>query len=194
MAKGRPRKQGVKRTKTGRISQAADALTENLDPIQTRMRLFGLSEKDARDQKAATYLGRLYLTGELGRDRPYIDAMWDAAQEYLRVYEAFQRAVKSPDALRSGAGGGDQGESDNYAGWCQSAIQRKEAAERAIQVEQGIHRGANLWAALDYIVVRNEQHPHMVGDARIVLNALAHHFGLLGKTKRALDGAPQIAA
>lgn len=191
--KGRPRKTGVKRTKSGRISQAAGDYAENLDPIQTRMRLYGLSEKDARDQKAATYIGRLYLTGELGK-RPHSDAMWDAAQEYLRVYEAFQRAVKSPDALRSGAGGGDQGESDNYAGWCQSAIERHENAVKAVRREQELHRGANMWAALDYIIVRNEQHPYMVGDARLALNCLAHHFGLMGKARRGVDSTPQIAA
>ena len=62
MAAGRKKRAGVKRTASGRPSRAADAYQENLEPILTRMRLFGLTETDARDQKASTFVGRLQLT------------------------------------------------------------------------------------------------------------------------------------
>lgn len=139
----RKRTPGAKRTASGRKSRAHDAYTENLEPILTRMRLFGLSEVDARDQKASTFIGRLQLTKAISQ------AQYDAAQEYLSVYEAFQRAVKSPDALRSSSGGGDQGESPTYANWCRGAIARKEAADKAIMTEQCLYdnRGRNLFAA-----------------------------------------------
>ena len=169
---GRKRKPGVKRTATGRPSRSQDAYQENIDPILTRMRLFGLTEKDARDQKAATFIGRLQLTKVVSQ------VQYDASQEYLSAREAFQRAIKSPDALRSGSGGGDQGESDTYAEWCQRAIKRFEAAKKAVMDEQCIlaNRGRNLFAGLDYIVCRDEQQWHLVGDCRLALNALAHHF------------------
>lgn len=188
MASGRKRKAGVKRTASGRVSRAQDAQQENLEPILTRMRLFGLTEKDARDQKASTFIGRLQLTKAISQ------AQYDAAQEYLSVYEAFQRAVKSPDALRSSNGGGDQGESDSYASWCAKAIERKETADKAVMAEQCIiaNRGRNLIAALDYLVRRGEQHWHLVGDCRLALNALAHHFS--GAKGRPVDTASQIAA
>lgn len=184
----RKKKLGIKRTASGRPSRAADAYTENLEPILTRMRLFGLTEKDARDQKASTFIGRLQLTKVISQ------AQYDAAQEYLSVYEAFQRAVKSPDALRSSSGGGDQGESPNYANWCRGAIARKEDADKAIMAEQCIYanRGRNLFAAVDYLVARNEEHHHLVGDCRLALNALAHHFS--GNKGRPVDIANQIAA
>ena len=51
---GRKRKPGVIRTASGRRSRAAEAYVEHLDAIAARMRIFGLSETDARDQKAAT--------------------------------------------------------------------------------------------------------------------------------------------
>jgi hypothetical protein len=54
------------------------------------------------------------------------------------------------------------------------------------------NRGRNLIAALDYIVSRNEIHWHMVGDCRLALNALAHHFS--GNKVKRLDDASQIAA
>lgn len=176
---GRKKQTGVKRTAGGRKSRAADAYQENIEPILTRMRLFGLSEQDARDQKAATFIGRLQLTKVLSQ------VQYDAAQEYLRLREAYQRAIKSPDALRSSNGGGDQGESPTYAAWCQSVIGKWDALTKSIQNEQSLHenRGAMFFAALDYLVCRDEQHWHMVGDCRLALNACAHHFGLMGKRR-----------
>ncbi len=183
----RKKKQGVKRTASGRISRAADAYQENLDPIQTRMRLFGLSEKDARDQKASTFVGRLQLTKAISQ------AQYDAAQEWLSVREKYQRAIKSPDALRSSHGGGDAGESETYANWCAGAISRYDAAVKAIETEQAIieNRGRALYAGLDYLVNRDEMHWHLVGDCRLALNALAHHFA--GRKGR-VDRTVQIAA
>ena len=184
----RKRTPGAKRTASGRKSRAADAYTENIEPILTRMRMFGLSEKDARDQKASTFIGRLQLTKILSQQQ------YDAAQEYLKLYEAFQRAVKSPDALRSSSGGGDQGESPTYEGWCRNAIKKYDMAQKAIMTEQCLHdnRGRNLFAAIDYLVTRNEEHHHLVGDCRLALNALAHHFS--GDKRRPVDIANQIAA
>jgi len=184
---GRKRQPGVKRTASGRKSRATDAYQENLEPILTRMRLFGLSEKDARDQKASTFVGRLQLTKAISQ------AQYDAAQTWLEVREQYQRAIKSPDALRSSGGGGDAGEGPNYASWCQQAIKRYDAATAAIQTEQSIfaNRGRTLFAALDYVVSRNEDHWHLVGDCRLALNALAHHFG--GRKVKALDESREAA-
>lgn len=169
---GRKKQPGVKRTASGRKSRAHDAYQENLEPILTRMRLFGLSEKDARDQKASTFIGRLNLMHAITLDQ------YHAAQDYLRVREAFQRAVKSPDALRSSNGGGDQGESPTYAAWCRNAIAKYEQANKAIMDAQCAfaNRGRNLHAALDYLVCRNEEHWHLVDDCRVALSVLVDHF------------------
>jgi hypothetical protein len=186
MAKaGRKKIAGVKRTASGRRSRAASAYEENVEPILTRMRMFGLSEADARDQKAATFIGRLQLTKVLSQPQ------YDAAQQFLSVYEAYQRAIKAPAALRSSAGGGDQGESESYARWCRGAIDRYDAAIEAVRFDQNLHenRGSNLYAALDYIVARDQQLWHMVGDARLALNALAHHFGIVRKVFHRAEAA-----
>lgn len=185
---GRKRKTGVKRTASGRPSRARDAYQENLDPILTRMRLFGLSEKDARDQKASTFIGRLQLTKAISQTQ------YDAAQTWLQVREQYQRAIKSPDALRSSQGGGDAGESETYANWCRQAIKRYDDAVDAVTAEQAIlaNRGRALYAGLDYLVNRDEMHWHLVGDCRLALNALAHHFN--GRKGRVVDTDAQIAA
>jgi hypothetical protein len=178
---GRKRAVGVKRTASGRRSRAKDAYQEHVEAIEARRRLFGLSEQDARDQKAACFLGRLYLTDALGKrgKEPAPDNMWDAAQELLRMRDAFKRAIKAPDALRNSTGsGGDMEETESYAIWCKSVIARYEAAIRAITAENALHqhRGSNLHAAIDYIVFRDQEMHHLVGDVRIALNAVHHHL------------------
>lgn len=174
------RKSGVKRTPSGRASRAG-AVPANLEPILLRMRMFGLSEKDARDQKAATFIGRMNLTD---KKTLISDAQYDAAIEFLAVYDRYKRALAAPDALKQSGGVAGGGSSEEYERWCDNAKAKYVAAMNAVTAEQGVHRGANLYAALDYIVCRDEQHWHMVGDARIALNALVHHFGLVGKAKR----------
>ena len=186
MAKGRPRKTGVKRTKSGQISRAASAYNENADAIALWMRVFGLTEKEARDQKAATYVGRLCLAGMRGTTDGITEAQYDAATAFRDAYQGFQKAVKSPDALASGNGGASGAEGAGYETWCQRAIAKWEGIQKAIQTEQGFHenRGANMWAALDYLVGRDQQHPHMVGDLRLALNAVGHHLGMIQRPKR----------
>jgi hypothetical protein len=173
--RGRKRKAGVPRTKSGRISRASEAQAEHRPGIEARMRLFGLSEKDARDQKAATVIGRLCLTREISQGQ------YDAAMAYLDLYDAYKRAIKAPDGLRNGTGaGGDVADTDAYAQWCRTTIARHDAAIRAVQRENAVlrHRGCNLVAALDYMIRRDQFFAHMLGDCRLALNALAQHFGL----------------
>ncbi len=182
MAKGRPRKMGVKRTASGRATRAG-AVPANMEAILLRMKMFGLSEKDARDQKAATFIGRLNLTDKKSL---ISNAQYDAAVAFLEVYDKYKRAIGAPDASKQSGGVGGGEATEDYARWCQAAKTKYDAAIEAIRVEQGIYenRGANLYAALDYLVCRDEQHWHMVGDCRLALNALAHHFGLQSKPKK----------
>jgi hypothetical protein len=189
MAKsGRKRNLNVKRTPSGRASRAG-AVPANMEAILLRMKMFGLSEKDARDQKAGTFIGRLNLTDKKAL---ISNAQYDAAVAYLDAYGKYKRAIGAPDALKQSGGVGGGENTDDYARWCKKAIEDYLGPKRdgnggvmgAVRAEQEIHTGANLYAALDYLVCRDEQHWHMVGDCRIALNALAHHFGLMGKTKR----------
>jgi hypothetical protein len=197
MAKGRPRKTNVQRTKSGAISRAKGAYNEHAEGIALRMKVFGLSEPEARNQMAATYIGRLRLINRR-RDQStdgLNEGQYDAAVAYREAYEGFQRALKSPDALRTGVGGGDQGESDDYARRCVAAVARWDGIKAAVRLEQGFHenRGANMWAALDYLVLRDQQHPHMIGDLRLALNAIGHHLGIIPRPKRKSADHPKAA-
>lgn len=192
MAKGRPRKTNVRRTKSGAISRATSSYNENTDAIELRMRVFGLTEKEARDQKAATYVGRLCLAGIRNSTDGIRQDQYDAAQAYREAYEGFQKAVKSPNGLASSSGGASGVEGAGYETWCQRAVAKWEGIQHAVQKEQGFHenRGTNMWAALDYLVGRDQQHPHMVGDLRLALNAIGHHLGMIQRPKvRSVDNS-----
>lgn len=181
MAKGRKRNVNVKRTPSGRAARAG-AVPANMEAILLRMKMFGLSEKDARDQKAATFIGRMNL---MDKKALISDAQYDAAQAYLELRNKYMRAISAPDASKQSGGATAGMTSEEHSSWCQSQKAKYDAAIEAVRAEQGLHenRGANMYAALDYIVVRDEQHWHMVGDVRLALNALAHHFGLQSRSK-----------
>lgn len=172
---GRKKKVGAVRTASGRISRSGAAYQENVEPILTRMRLFGLSEADARDQKASTFVGRLRIMNVLSQPQ------YEAAVQFFTLHDRYKRAIAAPDGFKSSGGAGGGEETDSHAAWCRSMIVQHDKAIGAVRAEQNLHvnRGGNLYAALDYVVCRDEQMWHMVGDARLALNALAHHFGIV---------------
>lgn len=167
--------EGVAREPSGRVSRSgihhgpADAVA-----IAARMRHSGLTKALARDQKAATFIGRLSLygpeTGISGRQ-------YDAIVSYLDLRAEYLRSIKAPDAGRDGeaAGGGWAPITAEYEDWVARVAEEYRLCRDAIQQEQNYSR-ENLWGALDVCVVRGVEAFHLVGALRIVGNALARHF------------------
>lgn len=158
-------------------------MTENLEPIATRMRLFGLIEEDARDQLAETVIGRLRIRNRRSGDKAggLSEPQYQAAVEYRRLADAYKRALSAPDSLSNASRGGLGERSEAEAvSWAKAVIGKFEAARKAVMHKQCEidNRGRNLIAALDYLVLRNEAHMHMIGDLRVGLNALVRHFGM----------------
>lgn len=176
MAKpGRKRRQGVRRTPSGRVSRAGvPAAAEHVAQVEVRMRQHGLSREQAMDQKAGSVVGRWRLKGLLS------EAQYLAGQEFLRLYDGFKRAVKAPDALTRGGelGIGDRA-SGAYAGWCQDAIAAYEAAYDSVLRANGAQRRYNCPAALDLVLVRDNDFEHLRGDLKVALAALVRHFGIV---------------
>jgi hypothetical protein len=177
-ALGRKRKQGVARTPKGRISRALANMQDNAEPIAVRMRMFGLTEPQARDQKAATFVGRLCLMGT--RTGGISDGQYDAALEYKLQNDAYRRAISAPDSLANATRSGGEGDPDEHVRWCRVVTAKFKASERIVSAEQCTidNRGRNLFAALDYLVLRDQQFSHMIGDLRIALNARVRHYGV----------------
>lgn len=187
-----------KRTPSGRLSRAGrrPALDEHRLGVDARMRRYGLTEAEARDQRAATVVGRLRLLGErseragtivvTGGDDgtgwlavPGISArMYEAAVTALGAYEAMRRALKSPGAVTGQGEGGAAPETAAYAEWARRAIEAWEVVGFVVAGANAAPAGRRMscWAALDLIVLRDEDMPHLVPDLKVALEALATHF------------------
>jgi hypothetical protein len=182
--RGRPCKEGVARTEGGRISRAAEP-GEAPDVLarRTRIRLHGVNEnrpngireEDASQPEAGTFIGRLKLTGVLSAPQ------YEALIRYQMTRERFLIAINAPDSLATRSGGVmsiPDPESDK------KAVAAWEAVLDTIRRAQTYERG-NLMAALNFLVSRDEEHHHMVGDLRVVGNALCRHYGIDAMPKSA---------
>lgn len=192
---GRKPKADVKRTASGAISRAGEAMVEHLPQVKVRMRLYDLSEAEARDQKAGTVIGRMRIAGQRweamkagareGVDPGITEMEYQAGLRALKVHEQFQLAVRSPGAPRTrGSEAGDM-TSEDYTQWCARCEETHREMLKVVQHAGTIHRHRNLLGALDYLLWRNEEFAHMRGDLRVVLAALVPHFGLTESGKMA---------
>lgn len=149
--------------------------------LEARERVFGLKAKDLLDANAGSFVGRLFITGEIS------DQQCQAAFEYFRTYEEMQSTLGGPKpagAVNLNATRGQPlPENVDRAVKARAAW---EAALGAIQVRQNQLGGtASINAALYYCVLRDVTAPHMVGWLREGLNALARHFKIGGRRYKA---------
>ncbi len=170
--RGRPCKPDVARTDSGRISRAANANDPNEAPDklakEVRMRMHGLRKEDAALPEAGTVIGRLRLSGEIS------ETQYDALDRYAKLADRYMTVMQVPDSLRKrGAGGAYDPDEETDA----SIRSAWADVTRSIHDAQRYCNG-NLFAALQFLVLREEWHAHMVGDVRLAANALVRHYGL----------------
>lgn len=171
--KGRPRLDGP-REPNGRLSRSGiDHGPADVVALEARRRIFGLSGDTAKDQKAGTFIGRLNL---LGRESGLSNSQYDAAVEYLELRAAYLRAISAPGRVTDGDVGSGSSRPDEYEQWVRDTVEAYEKCRKAIQEAQNDNRGANMWAALDLCVIQDQDLPHMIGDLRLLCNALARFF------------------
>ncbi|WP_375707598.1 hypothetical protein [Bartonella sp. AA1HLJMS] len=167
--RGRPRIKGCIREPNGRISRAKTP-HEPMDKLAIEMRAkrFGLTIEEAKNPLSGTYIGRLYLQGEINQDQ------YDAAQKYLEVRNNYLCAKALPSAIYDEM----PTTSDNGARekWVQITTEHLVAVKGVVQEAQCLHRQYNLHAALQYLVIEDQSLPHLVLSLRIALNALYKHF------------------
>lgn len=192
MGKRGPRPASGKREANGRKSRRPVDITTRLNThleaaeretlrtgVEARHRLYDIPPQHLRDTDAGTAVGRLRLAGEITMQQ------CQAAIAYCEVYEAMQAAIggpRSPGAVNLNATKGMPG-AENV----NKSIQARQAWEdalKAVQARQNAIRGGGaLIASLDYCVLRDGDHPHMLGWLREALDALAEHFKIGDKRK-----------
>lgn len=133
------------------------------------MRVFGLTEADARRQEGGTVIGRMLQRGDITIDQHR------AGERYSEVCNANSRALGASPATGhpppEGNGDGD------YAEFCANARRAHDSMMAALQALCQEQRSQNPIAALDIFIVRDIHHGMMVGDLRLALNCLHRHFG-----------------
>lgn len=180
---GRPRDEEASREPNGRISRAKEPA--DMVALKARAMQAGITLAEAKDQKAATFIGILSIRG-IGNGGITL-AQYDALVEYQKIRADMQRAIAAPGSGTNGEGPGGGGSeiSQQYVTWCSTARQRYDEAKRAIGLEQEGNRTDNLWGALDLCVHQDQRMWHLVGSLRLVANCLARHLRGLDRQARA---------
>jgi hypothetical protein len=135
------------------------------------MRLFGVNKQDAGDPAVNSVVGRLLLAGDLSDDQ------YTALDRFICAHKTYMKAIQAPDSLSAPGAGGKVGDEEADTAWRVSAERSYKAARQAVRDAQERNNG-NLYAAIDFLGFRDELHQHMVGDLRLVGNALIRHYGL----------------
>lgn len=177
MKPGRKRKNGP-REPNGRVNRAwLTTQTEKAameTAVDTRKRLFGLSETDAKQGFAGSVVGRMVLANVLRRDQ------YDAAKRYLEVSNAYQRAIGAvPDFTQPREGFATSDDPDKawkaFCGHARRAYSDMMGVLRDLMQEQ---RSPASLSALDVFLVKDCHEESLVGSLRVALNALGRHFGI----------------
>lgn len=197
MARKAKNRQSGTREPNGRLSRQVDQVAARLrerfkdmdqeqrDTIQpgieARQRVHGLPLEQAASPMASTFVGRLYLQGELTLRQ------FEASQLYAEDCRNNARAVQAPREPGAVDLNATKG-MDNYENVAKTlrSVARYKAASNAIQDAQNQLRGNGaLFAALYEIVLRDREVYHLVPDVRAGLNALVRHYGLMTERKAA---------
>lgn len=177
--KGRARFPGP-REPNGRLSRRivhVEARTQETERaamqtvIEARQRVFGISEASARQQEGGTVIGRMLQRGELSADQH------QTAIVYLEARNAFHSAID----VKSDTGRHPPSETPPVASaddFCANARRRYRDIQFTLQrLCQELRSNAPI-TALDRFVVRDEFDARLVGDLRVVLNALHRLFNM----------------
>lgn len=190
MTKGRKRKAG-RREPNGRLSRRAvetarrnlaDMDREQRDALavglEARERVFGIKPQHSRDQKAGSAIGRYCLVGLVTQ------AQYDAAMLFVEARARYLLAIDAPPqpgAVDPNAARGRPVGTENPTQLRKWREEYREATA-AIQEKQNEIRGmGNLFGSLGAMLFRDVMLDHLLGDARIALNALVRHYGLLAR-------------
>jgi hypothetical protein len=177
------KKKDVIREPNGRASRRKNPQEARSAPdteaIKIRQQMFGLTEKEARDQKAGTFIGRLQLAHERNKMDPNSIslAQYHAAMKFLEIYNQYSKVIASPAAIYEPVEG--LASSMTESEWREKNERvkaRYNGISLALYEKQQSLRIGHLWASLMHCVVRDESHIQIIGDLRVALNALVDYF------------------
>jgi hypothetical protein len=169
---GRKRKAG-KREGSGKLQRpTAGQVKDNAmqTAVAYRQSVFGISPADAKDQKAATLLGRLCIQGTVS------EAQWQAGEDYLRLVNQRHAAVSAPRGFRTAGNAALATDEDAETRRYWDVKARFDAANDAVEGHAPVIERVARMKALSIIVVQEVDQPGMHGTLRTALNGLVKHF------------------
>lgn len=170
---GRPQREDAPRYAGGRINYAEIRQADRAQAtvIDARMRLWGLSEDQAKTPTAGTVFGRMYLQGELTAEQ------YEAGQQFHARRQGYLHAISAPPAPRSGSDlhgvrgkDGSDGSDEAYTERCNTARRRYADIRRVILDADGFGM-----FALEQVICddRRADDERTMGSLRVALNAIA---------------------
>lgn len=174
--RGRPRIHGCIREPNGRISRTKMPC-DPIDKLAIEMRAkrFGLTIQDAKNPLSGTYIGRLCLFGYKQDALGITQEQYDTAQKYLQVRNDYLCAKALPSAIYDKMPSSSDEEAKEK--WIQLATQQFFNMQETIKETQLLYKQHNFYAALQYLVIEDQELPYLVPSLRIILNALQKYFG-----------------
>jgi hypothetical protein len=174
---GRKRKPG-RREPNGRVQRSHEAA--NLEPFKERMRRYGLSEKDARDQKSSTVIGRMYLQGHL------TEPQYEAGAKLATDSAEYARCLQSPRGMgiaETLTGSGDEEAHTRHVAKVKRAYEGARDVLKRLQERDGL-RGTTIFDAVRFIVEQDLELPHLYPGLRLGLVELARYYGTAAAAER----------
>ncbi|WP_273789947.1 hypothetical protein [Bartonella sp. ML70XJBT] len=167
--RGRPKIIGQVREANGRISRAKTP-HEPMDKLAIEMRAkrFGLSLQEAKNPLSGTYIGRLCLQGILTQEQ------YDTAQQYLQIRNDYLCAKGLPNAIYDEMPSSADDKARDK--WVEFATEKFLNTQEALKEAQHLYRQYNLYAALQYLVIEDQELPHLISSLRVALNALYKYW------------------
>ncbi|PQA71721.1 hypothetical protein C3731_20590 [Brucella oryzae] len=162
------------RTPSGQISRAKEPPAKVAQ--LARMRLFGMTASEALSDLAGDNLGRLHMAWKRDKKEGISTDQYDAAERYREVFNDKRKAECSAAAHYDHTGTIAAFDPDEYEAWVKRAKQAYKDARDAIDLAQQELRTGNLYAAVQFMLENDQFFPHMLGDIRLVCNALHRHF------------------
>ena len=183
---GRPRNINAPRERSGKIDRTWAATQTERAAMETalaaRQRVFGLTERQARDARAGTVIGRTmrpprsapeHITPEQG----------DMATFYARVVHAYQCAIEAKPHAEPPP---EQPTGASHEDFCDHAIARFNEVLDVLRDLNVARNSPNALSALDIFVIKDKFEISLVGDLRCALNELHRHF-VVGRKRFSVD-------
>jgi hypothetical protein len=183
---GRKRKPG-RREPNGRVQRSHEAA--NLEPFKERMRRYGLSEKDARDQRSSTVIGRLMLAHLQSGCKPGVgitEAQYEAGAKLATDSAEYARCLQSPRGMgiaETLTGSGDEEAHARHVAKVKRAYEGARDVLKRLQERDGL-RGTTIFDAVRFIVEQDLELPHLYPGLRLGLVELARYYGTAAAAER----------